>query len=134
MADGSAEPKLQNALEKASGTIQDIDAMERQFLGSGAEREAKLKTLASNLKNQTLNNDDLELLKKLQNVTGKNIIKDLEGYANFTELLPEKVKTGKFPTASGVKRKAIGGNLAKAAAAAGITGGIIEGGKILTGR
>ncbi len=130
---GRANPKIRPALDAASANIKDVQAMEKQLLGTGAEREAKLRAIATKLKDGTLNSDDISLIQKLEKATGKKILPELEGYANYAELLSEKNKTGKFPTAKDVKRKAIYGNIKKAAVGAGVVGGILEGKKILTG-
>lgn len=102
----SKNPKLKSALDKASENISTSKKMEEQLLGGGTEREAKLKSIASNLKNPAINQDDMALVKRLEKETGIKITSDLEGYSNFKGLIDEYQKTGKFPTAKDIKTKA----------------------------
>ena len=118
---GSANKNLKPALDVASENIKSGELMEKQLLGTGVEREAKLKSIAKGLKDGTINADDIALIQKLEKETGTKILPDLEGYGNYAELLSEKQKTGKFPTARGVKTKAIAKRL-------GIAGGITAAG------
>jgi len=128
---GSANKKLKPALDAASQNIKDVEAMTKQLLGTGVEREAKLKALATQLKNGAINADDLALIKKLEESTGHSILEDLKGYANYQELIAEFNKTGKFPTAKGVKTKAALDTLKKTAITGAVTGGLISGGEAL---
>jgi hypothetical protein len=130
---GSANKNLKPALDLSSKNIADVESMNKQLLGTGAEREAKLKSIATHLKDGTVNADDIKLIQQLEKETGTKILPDLQGYSNYSELLAEKNKTGKFPTAKGVKSKAIKGTLKKGAIGLGITGGVLEGAKIITG-
>ena len=115
-------PEIKPALEKATQDIEKSQAMRKLLIGKDKySGETKLATLARSLKNPASRQETLNLIQELKSATGKDILPQLEGYADYLELLKKD-----FPTKAGTITKNIATRL-------GIGGGIAEGVKILSG-
>lgn len=124
VSDAAPTSEIKTALKTASENIDKADQFTRNLLGSTEQSgESKLLGIASKLKNPALKGYANSLLEDLKNATGHDVLPELQGYANYAELLAKK-----FPSKIGTIAKGVATSpLAKVVGGVGGVGLVGEG-------
>ena len=121
---GEVAPDIKPALEKASQNIDKAEEFTKNLVGkTDAAAETKLMQIAKNLKNPALKGYQNQLLSELKVLTGYDALPELQGYANYAELLAKN-----FPSKFGTVMKGVA-----TSPAAKVVGGIVAGGLSVQG-